>query len=122
MIRDSERTLIVFIFQKGCRIWLRHITRIKTSAGYLIYPVDVRDTAESGIGQTDNRHLHYLAESIFVNVGGLLAEVSSPPVKQASVGVTIVVRGWESQPQGEGSQSVGIPKQNNQMITRRNLL
>jgi hypothetical protein len=94
----------------------------KVLAGYLDYPANVRDTAKSGMGYSDNRHLSDFVEFIFVNVGGLLAEVSSPPMKQASVGAAVVVRGWESQPHGEGPQSVGIPKQNSQMLTQRNLL
>ena len=69
------------------------------------------------MGCVDNRHLNDLAEFIFVNVGGLLAEVSSPPKKQASVGGSIVLGGWESQPQGEGSQLVGISTQNSRMLT-----
>ena len=58
----------------------------------------------------DNRHLNYLAESIFVNVGDSSrnAKESSPLMFVVRVGATIVVRGWESQPHGEGSQSVGI--------------
>ena len=96
-------------------------TSPKVPTGYLIYPVGVRDTAKSGIGRMGNRYLRYLAESISVNVGGLRVEVSSPPMKHASVGAAIVVGGWESQPQGEGPQVVGIPAQSNRMITRRKI-
>jgi len=35
------------------------------------------------------------------------AKASSPPIPDKGVGAAIVVRGWESQPQGEGPQSVG---------------
>jgi hypothetical protein len=54
---------------------------------------------------------HYLTNGIkstSVNVGGVLAEASSPPVKQASVGGPIVLGGWESQPQGEGGQGIDV--------------
>jgi len=73
--------------------------------GDLPYPVPVRDSAASGLGHGDNRHLHYLAEFIFVNVGGLRqnVKVSSPPRSGASVGAVIGVGGWESQPRGEAA-------------------
>ena len=81
---------------------------IKVEAGHLHYPASIRDSAKSGLGCRDNRHLLYLAESIFVNVGGLQqdAKLSSPTMPAVSVGAIIVVRDWESQSQGEGSQSV----------------
>src|SRR3989442_811324 len=44
--------------------------QLKVSAGYLTYPADIRDSAKSGLGHHDTRHLHYLVESISVNVGG----------------------------------------------------
>ena len=94
----------------------------KVPAGHLHYPVGVRDTAKSGMGQLDNRPLRYLVEFLSVNVGGLRAEASSPPVKHASVGGLIVVGGWESQLHGEGDQLVGISKQSTRMGTGRNLL
>ncbi len=61
---------------------------------------------------TGNRHLNYLAKSIFVNVGGLYrdAKVSSPPRPDISIGAVIVVGGWESQPQGEGPQEIDAPR------------
>lgn len=107
----------------GYQGWLVHRTSQNVSAGYLKYPADVRDTAKSGIGHFGNRHLRYLVESISVNVGGSQQDVkaSSLPMPVESVGGSIVVRGWESQPHGKGSQLVGIPEQNNQMLTRRNL-
>ena len=110
-IRDRERAFWILLGFKGYRSWILAVTSLKVSTDYLTYPVDVRDSAKSGLGQIDNHHLNYLVESISVNVGGLLAEVSSPPMKQASVGGPIVVRGWESQPQGEGGQFAGIPMQ-----------
>jgi len=84
------------------------IPAIKVEAGHLYYPASIRDSAKSGLGCSDNRHLLYLAESIFVNVGGSQqdAKLSSPTMPAVSVGATIVVRDWESQSQGEGSQSV----------------
>jgi len=38
------------------------------------------------------------------------AKASSPPIPGTGVGAAIVVRGWESQSQGEGPQSVGISR------------
>jgi hypothetical protein len=47
-----------------------------------------------------------------MNVGGLYRDVkvSSLPMTGISVGAVIVVRGWESQPQGEGPQEIDTPK------------
>jgi len=71
----------------------------------------MRDSAKSGLGQIGNRHLHYLVESISMNVGGSGQNVkaSSLPMSDLSVGGSIVVGGWESQPQGEGSQKFDTP-------------
>jgi hypothetical protein len=80
----------------------------KVSLGYLTYPNDVRDTTKSGKGCMDNHRLHYLVEFISVNVGGLLAEVRSPPAKQARVGGSIVVGGRESLLHGEGNQGINV--------------
>ena len=54
----------------------------------------------------DNRHLSYLAKSIFVNVGGsqLNAKVSNPPMFVVSVGAVIVVWVGEDPIHGEGPQ------------------
>jgi hypothetical protein len=105
-LRDSERTS-----QRLPRL-ARVATSPKDEADHLIHSASVRDTAKSGIGCAGNRHLTYLAESIFVNVGGCYrdAKVSSPPMLDSSVGAAIVVRAWESQAQGEGPQSVGISR------------
>jgi hypothetical protein len=69
------------------------------------------------MGFTDNRYLNYFIESINTNVGGLYrnVKVSSPPMTGISVGAVIVVGGWESQPQGEGRQSVGKPTKTNRI-------
>jgi hypothetical protein len=97
-------------YLKGCRCWSVKYTSTKVETGYSIYPVSGRNTAKSRIGLRDNRRLSYFTESIFVNVGDSRQneKVSSPPMFVVSVGATIVVRGWESQPHGEGSQFVGI--------------
>jgi hypothetical protein len=96
------------------RDWLGTIANPKDETGHLLYPVSGRDSAKSGLGCEDNRHLSYLAESIFVNVGDSYrdAKLSSPTMPGMRVGAAIVVRGWESQPQGEGSQSVGTSQAN----------
>ena len=72
--------------------------------------IDGRDTAESGIGWTGNRHLSDLVESIIMNVGRLWRDdkVSSPPMLSIAGGVSVVVRDRESLPQGEGRQFVEI--------------
>ena len=100
---------------KGYRGWLGFSTSSKVSASNLVYLADVRDTAKSGIGHADNRHLRYLVESIAVNVGDSHQNVkeSSPLMSGVRVGGSIVVGGWESQPHGEGGQFVGSPKRNN---------
>ena len=94
----------------GYRGWLHYSTSPKVSTGYLNYPADVRDTAKSGIGHNDNRHLNDLAESTFVNVGGLCRNVkaSSLPMIGISVGGVIVLGARESLAHGEGRQFVGI--------------
>jgi hypothetical protein len=56
------------------------------------YPLAGRDTAKSGMGCVENRHLNDLAESIAMNVGGPCVEGSSPPMKRTGVGGSIVVR------------------------------
>jgi hypothetical protein len=75
----------------------------------LNYLAGIRDSAKSGLGLSSNHHLNDLAESTTMNVRGS-PETDFPAVGKRNlenVGATIVVRGWESQPHGEGSQSVG---------------
>ena len=60
----------------------------------LTYPLVGRDTAKSGMGCWENRHLHDLVESIIMNVGGPYVEVSSPPVKRMGVG-GVIVCAWQ---------------------------
>jgi hypothetical protein len=86
-------------------------TELKVSADYLTYPADIRDTAKSGIGYHENRHLRCLAESIFVNVGGSHQNVkaSSLPMSDESVGGVIVLGARESRVQGEGRQEKDAP-------------
>jgi hypothetical protein len=112
LAETGQRTdLVVRMGPVGHRCWLLHDTNSKVSTGNLSYPVDVRDSAKSGLSCLGNRHLHYLAESTSVNVGGSYPDVkvSSLPMPDKSVGGSIVVGGWESQPQGEGSQEKDVP-------------
>jgi hypothetical protein len=83
-------------------------TSPKVSTDNLIYSVGGRDTAKSGMGQQDNRHLNYLAESTSVNGGGSYQNVkeSSPLMSDMSVGGVIVLGAQESCAQGEGRQGV----------------
>jgi hypothetical protein len=108
-IRGSERAWKASPYPTGYQDWLDHLTSPKVSASNPNYLADARDTVKNGMGRVDNRHLNYLAEFISVNVGDSCqnAKVSSPPMTDRRVGAVIVVRGWESQPQGEGPQSVG---------------
>ena len=93
---------------KGYRSWLLVSTSLKVSASHLTYLADMRDSAKSGLGHCDNRHLNYLVESIAVNVGGSCRNVkaSSPPMPGESVGGVIVLGAQESCVQGEGRQGV----------------
>ncbi len=72
------------------------------------YFFSVRDTAKSGIGCTGNRHLNYLAESIFVNMREPRenAKGSSHPMTHVEVGGVIVV-GGVTPTQGDGSAVTG---------------
>jgi hypothetical protein len=90
----------------GHRDRLSNCTGQKVSTGYLTYPADVRDSAKSGLGLNDNRHLNDLVESISTNVGGSQqnAKVSSPPMTAESVGGVIVLGAQESCALGEGRQ------------------
>ncbi len=68
-------------------------------------------------------------ESIIVNMGdpsddakesgsrGLLTTLRKPPMRLEGVSVAIVLGGRESRLHGEGRQLVGIPTQNNRMLT-----
>jgi len=96
---------------KGYQSWLMPSTSPKVSAGDLSYPAGTWDSAKSGLGHTDNRHLNYLVESISVNVGGPCqgAKPSSPAIPDTGVGAAIVVGARESRAHGEGPQSVGSP-------------
>jgi len=96
---------------KGYRSWISSSSSSKVSSDNLSYSDDIRDSAKSGMGHKGNRHLHYLVESISVNVGGPCqgAKPSSPAIPDKGVGGSIVVRGWESQPRGEGSQKFDTP-------------
>jgi len=93
------------------RGWLRGSTIPKDETGNLAYPVSVRDSSKRGLGCFSNRRLNYSAEFILMNVGGpgQDANVSSPRMPDQSVGGSIVVGGWESQPHGEGSQKFDTP-------------
>jgi hypothetical protein len=76
------------------------------------YPNDIWDTAKSGIGCMGNRHLNYLAEFIFMNVGGSYwdAKASSLPMSDISVGGVIVLGARESRVHGEGRQGIDTPR------------
>jgi hypothetical protein len=75
---------------KDGRGWKFACSSQKGYQGLLVLPPDQSGYREERDGLHANRHLNDLAESIIMNVGGLLVEVSSPPMKQASVGGSIV--------------------------------
>ena len=95
---------------KDYRGWLQSLTNPKVEISNLNYLISIRDSAKSGLGFTDNRHLNYFAESINMNGGGFYQDVkvSSPPMTDRSVGGVVVVRARESRVQGEGRQEVNI--------------
>ncbi len=68
------------------------------------YPDADGDSAKSGLGCTGNHCLSHLAESIFMNVGGLYLDDKARglPMTDMRVGATIVLRARESRAQGEG--------------------
>ena len=91
-------------YPKDYRSWSLEFTNPKVEVSNLNYLISIRDSAKSGLGFIDNRHLNYFVESINMNVGDSYQNVkaSSQPMTGKRVGAVIVVGGWESQPQGEG--------------------
>ena len=63
----------------------------KDDAGKLVYPVSGRDSAACGLGHGKVTTYVVSLKSVYVNVGGVHAEASSPPVKHARVGGVIVL-------------------------------
>jgi hypothetical protein len=101
-LRGSERAVY------ATETVYRSCTVQRMGHGKPVYSVPVRDTPKRRIGLIYSRCLSCSAESIFVNVGGLRAEVSSPPMNHVSVGGVIVVGAWESHVHGEGHQEGDI--------------
>ena len=101
--RQRMNPMVRFI-PKDYRGWLHNITNLKVEISNLNYLISIRDSAKSGLGYFDNRHLNYFVESINGNAGDSYqnAKASSQPMTGKRVGAAIVVGGWESQPQGEG--------------------
>src|SRR5438874_13284115 len=56
-------------FPKDYRGWLREYTNSKVEISNLNYLIFIRDSAKSGLGFVDNRHLNYFVESINMNAG-----------------------------------------------------
>jgi hypothetical protein len=103
----------------GCRNEREFPARPKVVAGHLDLPRHRSGYRKERDGLTENRHLHDLAESIVVNVGGRgrHATVSSPPTAGHGVGAVIVLRARESRVHGEGRQLVDLSTQNTRMLT-----
>jgi len=96
------------LYPKGHRGWLLLCTSPKVGKEKPGYSDPVRDTAKSGIGCFYNRHLNYLVESIFANVGEPQKDVkgSSLPMPTGEVGAVIVV-GGVTPTLGDGSTVTG---------------
>jgi hypothetical protein len=75
---------------QGYRGWLHFVTSPKDDMGYLRLP-HIRSGYREEREWLRNRCLHHLVERISVNVGGSHMEMSSPSMKYASVGGSIVV-------------------------------
>ena len=60
---------MVCFIPKDYRGWLHNITNLKVEISNLNYLISIRDSAKSGLGYFDNRHLNYFVESINGNVG-----------------------------------------------------
>ena len=108
---------MVWKFPKDDRRWRVPSSITKDVRGQLVLPPDRSGYREERDGSVISHHLRYVVESITMNVGGLLAEVCSPPMNQASVGAAIVLGARESRVQGEGRQLVENTGQNNRMLT-----
>ena len=74
----------------GYRGWLLRFASPKDDMGYLRLP-HIRSGYREEREWLRNRCLHHLVERISVNVGGSHMEMSSPSMKYASVGGSIVV-------------------------------
>lgn len=119
-LRGSDRTQQwVMVYWVTEADW-RSLSARKDVRGQLELPSDRSGYREERDGSVISHHLNTSVESIIMNVGGLLAEVSSPPLNQASVGGVIVLGARESRVQGEGRQLVEISAQNNRMSTQGN--
>ncbi len=88
----------------GHRDWLHPSTSPKDETSHLDLPCLHSGFCKERLGSFGKRCLRDFVECICVNVGGLLAEVSSPPMNQASVGAALVLGARESRGQGEGRQ------------------
>jgi len=130
--RVSERSGSGDYCHNAYRGWRRPFTSPKASSGKAgermvtsVYPGDVRDTSERGMGCQANRHLRRRAESDHENVGGSAqnGKVSCPPRVGLSVGGFIVLGARESRVRGEGSQggnvSQGSQSQSDEVRTCR---
>jgi hypothetical protein len=106
------------------RHWSELPTSTKVEISNLNYLISIWDSAESGLGLTDNHLLNYFAESISMNVGGPLQNVneSSPQMSDVGVGVVIVVGTRENLAHGEGPQFVEISEHINRVSTRMKFL
>jgi hypothetical protein len=99
------------------RGWLAVPTSPKDGDGQPALPVIRSGFRKERLGSIISYRLHASVEYIMANVGGPCGEGSRPPVKRMGVGGVRVLGRRESRLHGEGRQFVGIPTQNNRMLT-----
>jgi hypothetical protein len=107
-LRGSDRIQWYRHFQRMTEDGQAHVPSQRMPRVNWFYPLVGRDTAKSGMGCFENRHLHDLVESIAMNVGGPYAERCSPAMNHMGVGAAIVVGARESRVQGEGPQGIDV--------------
>jgi len=92
-------------YHRGCE---HRIPTPKDKRQQSDYCLFAGDTAKSGMGCIGNQCLNYRGDDSHTNVGELTwnVKVNPPPISTSEVGGVIVVRGWDSQPQGEGRQGI----------------
>ena len=99
---------MVLQIPKDDRDWPVWHASLKDVSGKPDIPADRSGYREERDGSDVSHRLKVTAEGIRVNVGGLRAEVSSPPMNHVSVGAAIVLGARESRVHGEGRQGIDV--------------
>ena len=80
-------------FPKDYRSWSDSNTNPKVEISNLNYLIFIRDSAKSGLGFGDNRHLNYFVESINMNVGDSYQNVNPTSATRAKkIGKLLILR------------------------------